>query len=357
MGRVLFIALGLVVVAALVFAGRVALVFNAFDKIESSFDGVCEPVVGLVGPEDLQIVPGDKSVFVSSHDRIAHSKGEDVRGGVYVFSLSNPLGEGSWRDRTNGAPADFLPHGLHYYEDESVRRLFVVNMATSSVEIFDVSPDYELMHLETITHPDLTSPNDVFATGPRSFYVTNDVSVGRDTLLGIAHALLQKPSGSVFAFRDGDWKKVADGLRFANGIAVNAAGDRAYVAEASGQAVALFSRSEIGELTHLRTLDLGTAADNINLDAEGDLWIGAHPKSLELSPHKRDIEHRSPSEVVRVRFGATAAEDEFETVFLDDGRLLSGSTSAARSGDHLVIGALYEEKFLVCQIGATLPRY
>ncbi|MEL6363790.1 MAG: SMP-30/gluconolactonase/LRE family protein [Pseudomonadota bacterium] len=357
MGRLLTGALALAIAAAAVFAGRTLLIFNAFDTIENDFDGLCQPVVGLVGPEDLQIVPGDKTVFVSSHDRIAVAKGEATRGGIYAFSLNDPLGGESWRDRTGGAPSNFLPHGIFYYQNGELRRLFVVNMATTSVEIYDVSPDYELTHAETVTSPMLTSPNDVFATGPRTFYVTNDVEAGRDTLLGTAHALLQKPTGTVYLFRDGEWSSVASGLRFANGIAVNAAGDRAYVAEASGKSVALFARSEDGALDPMRTFELDTSVDNINLDAEGDLWIGAHPKPLELQPHERDLDHLSPSEVVRVRFGASAAEDERETVFLDDGRLLSGSTSAARAGDHLIIGALYQEKFLVCQMGATLPRY
>ena len=354
--RIILTLFAVMLVAAGAVGFNVLQYFNAFDRIENDFDGLCEPVVGLVGPEDLQIAPDGDTVFISSHDRRAHFAGRETRGGIYTLSLSNPLGA-AWRDRSSGAPEDFLPHGIHYYEAEGVRRLFAVNMATNAVEIFDVGEGEALTHLESVTTPALTSPNDVFAVGPRTFYVTNDVAVGRDTDAGTLHALFRKPSGSVHYFDDGSWREVADGLRFANGVVASRDGAALYVAEATGFGVSVFARRANGALDFERFIDLNTSADNLNLDADGDIWIGAHPKPLDLLGHERDLSNPSPSEVVRLRVGASPAEDEIEIVFLDRGRTISGSTSAARSGDTLLIGALYEEKFLLCKLGATLPAF
>jgi len=354
------IIVGLVAVlllAAGAFIVRTLVVFNHFDEIERSFDGLCEPVAGIVGPEDLQVSADGRTVFISSHDRIAHAAGEATRGGVYAFDLDNPLAARSWVDRTGGAPADFLPHGIHVYEEGGLRRLFAVNMKTSSVEIFDIDDDEMLTHVESVTDPRITSPNDVVATGPRSFYVTNDVEAGRDSDIGTLHALLRKPRGSILRFDDGRWSRAAEGLRFANGVVLDAAGERLLVAEASGFAVKVYDRSADGSLSFNREIPLGTAVDNINRDEDGAFWIGAHPKPLDLLPHEKDVSTPSPSEVLKLTLGEAAAGDRVEAVYLDDGRELSGSTSAARSGDHLLIGALYEQKFLLCRMGATTPAF
>ena len=353
LGFVLLIA----VLALAGFVIRTLMVFNAFDTLEPGFDGLCDPVVGLPGPEDLQIALDGSTVFISSYDRAAEGHGEDVEGGVYVFSLDNPLGGGNWRPRTVGAPDPFLPLGIHYFEGDGVKRLFAVNAATNAVEVFDLDEEGFLQHRETLSDAWLTSPNDVFAVGPDTFYVTNDAENGRESLKGLLDILLQRPTGKIMLYDRGAWSVAADGLTFANGIGVSAHGGRLYVTETMGQSVTLYDRDETGGLAFHRRIEVDTAVDNINLDAEGDLWIGAHPQPLALSKHADALEEPSPSEVLRVRFGAILSDDYVETVYLDDGREVSGSSVAARVGDHLLIGSVYEKKFLVCRMGADLPDF
>ena len=342
--------IALILVAVLALAGGFGWsaldAFNHFNTVERRFDGRCAPVTGIVGPEDIKIDARARRAFISSADR----RDPRARGAVYVFDLANPLAESAWRDRTRGAPAEFRPLGLDYYEADGVRRLFVVNEANAAVELFDVGADGDLTHLETFSERRLTSPNNVAAVGPRSFYVTNDAAPRRDTVLAKAHFLVRAGSGHIL-YHDGvAWRMAAQGLRFANGIDVSADGERVYAAETSGMAVRVYDRDvDTGSLALLREIALAAAPDNLNADEAGDVWVGALPKPLEVPRLGADRKARAASEVIRLR-----ASGFIESVYRDTGEELSASTVGARLGDTLLIGALYDRKFLICDLPARL---
>jgi arylesterase / paraoxonase len=318
--------------------------FNYFDDVERSFAGQCTPVAGIAGPEDIQIDAARSRVFISSRDR----RTDAARGAIHVFDIANPLGAEGWRDMTMGLPTKFKPLGLDYYEDDEVRRLFVVNEAGKSVEMFDVKNDGMLVHLETFNEPRLTSPNNVVAVGRRSFYVTNDVQPGRNTRIGRIHFLTRQASGQVFFTNGASWRVAAEGLRFANGIEASADGARIYVAETAGGAVQVYDRDlETGVLSLGQTIRLDASPDNITVDDAGVLWVAALPQPLSVPAHAGNSKNRAPSEVIRI--GEDGAP---RTIYRDNGRELSASTAAARFGRTLIIGALYDEKFLICDLPA-----
>lgn len=325
--------------------------FDQFSPVENAFKGVCTPVNGIAGPEDVQIDPATRRAFISSHDR-RQSGGTGQRGAVYAFNIDDPLDASSWKDRTLGKPERFEPHGIYHYQDENVSRLFVVNAATRGIELFDVTPEGDLLHLETIVERRLTSPNDIVAVGPRAFYVTNDSEPGRETLLGRLYFLLRAGSGSVLYF-DGDvWRVSAEGLRFANGIAVNMAGTKLYVAESAGGALRIYDRElRSGALNLSSALPVTGAPDNLNFDRSGSLWIASHPKPLALPGYFANPEGRSPSLVMRFDDVEGAPARPMD-VYSNDGKQLSASSAAARFGSTLIIGALLDTKFLIC----TLPE-
>jgi arylesterase/paraoxonase len=305
------------------------------------FEGSCSPVAGIAGPEDLQIDPATRQAFIASFDRSAGSK---TRGGVFVFSIDDPLADAAWKDRTNGDPARFEPVGLNFYDDGVVRRLFVVNAATDAIELYDISAEGDLTLIESFAERRLTSPNDVAAAGPRSFYVTNDLAAGRGSLLGSLQYLFRTASGSVLHFDGVAWKVAADGLRFANGIALSPNGRRLYVTETAGAALRIFDREvQNGLLFEAETVPVGVAVDNINIDHSGSLWIGARPSSfLPRVAH-------APSMVLRYD-DMTGTPSKPTPIFTDDGGSISSSTVAARHGPTLLIGAPYEKKFLICRL-------
>lgn len=315
--------------------------FNQFDTITREFAGRCTPVTGVAGPEDLALDPSRGLVFISSLDR----RDPEARGGVHIVDPSDPLAAGGWRDMTGGEPSAFKPLGLSYYEGEAVRRLFVVNSAVNAVELFDIGPDGALTHLETFAERRLTSPNNIVAVGPRAFYVTNDIKSGRDSALGELRFLTRAADGEVF-YHDGvAWRVAAEGLRYANGVAVSDDGAKLYVAETSGKSLRIYDRdASSGALRLAETIMLAASPDNLSTGPEGAVWIGGLPKPLTIPAHGADPTKLSPSIVMRLD------GQEAETIYLDDGSELSGSTAALRVGDQFLVGALFENKFLICDL-------
>ena len=95
--------------------------------------------------------------------------------------------------------------------------------------------------------------------------------------------------------------------------------------------------------------DLETGVDNIELDAGGRLYIAAHPKLLTFVKHAKDAAFLSPSQVLRLeaRSGGGYRVDE---IYLDSGAEISGSSVAAVSGKRMLIGAVFDPKFLDCRM-------
>lgn len=321
--------------------------FNHFRDVEDRFDGECSPVTGVLGPEDIEATPSLGRAFVSSLDRRA---GADARGSIFAVLTDDPLDSENWRDRTTGKPEKFRPLGLNYYEDGDVRRLFVVNDATKAVEIFDVGPAGDLAHVETISERRLTSPNDVVAVGLRSFYVTNDVEPGRSSLLGKLQFVSRAATGKIYYFDGVSMRVAAEGLRFANGVALNARGTRLYAAETSGQSLRVYDRDPAsGVLTLAKVESLPAAPDNLNVAWDGSIWIGAQPKPLSVPLVERDPKRLAPSSVIRYVDQEGVASPMTE-VFSNKGDAISTSTVAAVAGSKLLIGALLDDKYLICNL-------
>jgi len=319
--------------------------FNHFETIERSFAGKCAPVAGIAGPEDLQIDAVTGRAFISSLDR----RKEGARGAIHIFDVDDPLSDSAWRDRTGGVPADFQPLGLYFFRQGEIQRLFVVNQANNGVELFDVASDGALTHMETFTERRLTSPNDVVAVGPRAFYVTNDVRSGRDGMLASLHFIMRSASGAVFYMDGSVWRVALEGLHFANGVNISPDGLTLYVAETAANAINFYDRdADNGRLELLKSIKLAASPDNINVDEIGAVWIGALPKPLLVPRHGRNPGIAAPSEIIRISSVGGAPE----VIYRDDGGEISASTSAARIGSTLLIGSLFEKKFLICNLSS-----
>lgn len=328
--------------------------FNHFKTVENLVDPSCLPVTGIAGPEDLQIDAALQRVFISSFDRRAKPvAGAPVRGAIHVVAIDDPLAASAWRDRTGGAPARFEPLGLSLYDDGEVKRLFVVNAAVNAVELFDVAENGDLVHLETLSESRLTSVNDVAAVGPRSFYVTNDVAPGRASLFGKLQFVTKAATGALYYYDGLAWRTAAQDLRFANGVVVNAAGTRLYLAETTGMTLRIYDRDPaVGVLTLADTVALPGAADNLNIADDGALLIGANPKPLTLPMHRQSAERRSPSLVLRYQDDVASDDpgDRLATLYQSDGEHLSAATVADASNGKMVVGALVDDRFLICSL-------
>ena len=326
--------------------------FNTFERIQNEFNGTCAPVSGIAGPRDMQIDPSSGDVYVSSFADRRLLPSTQKRGAIHIVNLNDPLDPANWRDRTHGKPTLFQPEGLYFFDKNGDRLVFVVNKATNSIELFQKNDAGDLDHINTFSERRLTDPVDVVATSPTSFYVTDNELPQRQSFIGRLRFFTQYPSGKIYHFNGVSWRVAADGLRFANGVNASGSGNKIYAAETSGGAIQLFDRDPAnGSLSLDRSIELKTSPETIDIDQNGALWVASMPQPFRYAGHFEDATKRVPSRVHQISF-LSADEERVEQVFSDQGASISASATASKLGNKLVIGAMLENKYLLCTLGS-----
>jgi len=322
-----------------------------FKKIEPHFDGACRTVSGLIGAEDITVHPGTGIAYMSACDRRAVNQGRAGRGAVYAYDLKKknpPL-----VNLTPDAEADFQPHGISLYvNDRGPDALFVINHqgGRHRIDIYTIQGG-ALRLRRTLSDPMLVSPNDLVAVGPNQCYVTND----HRHVTGVARMIEEygrRRLANVVFFDGKQFAEVVSGIGYANGINVSHDGRTLYLAATTEQALHIYFRDpETNALTLQEKLPLETGVDNIEIDQEGGLWIGAHPKLLTFMKHAQDPSRISPSQVLHLTFLAGGGY-VVEEVYADRGEALSASSVASVFGQRMLIGAVFDPKILDCQISS-----
>ncbi|MCI0694157.1 SMP-30/gluconolactonase/LRE family protein [candidate division KSB1 bacterium] len=320
-----------------------------FKNLKPHFDGQCQKIGGVAGAEDITIHPQTGVAFISANDRRALLAGEQTQGAIYVYDLQAESPE--LKNLTATFSQELHPHGISLYSsDNGAASLFVVNHRPDGefIEIFDYQ-DSTLVHRESIRGELMTSPNDVVAVGPRSFYVTNDH--GNVSTFGrTAEEYLQLARSYVLYYDGQSFKKVAADILYANGINVSHDGKTVYVAACTGLKIHVYDRDAgSGALQLAKQIPLGTGVDNIELDAAGNLWAAAHPQLLTFTGHAKNASKLSPSEILKISFTANG-DHQIEQIYLNEGDEISGSSVGAVFGQKLLVGSVFEKYFLVCEM-------
>ncbi len=197
----------------------------------------------------------------------------------------------------------------------------------------------------TLTDPAIVSPNDLVLLDEVRFYFTNDHGFTK----GIGR-LLEDYAGlamsNVVYFDGTEYREVADGIAYANGINYDKKRNLIFVASPRGFLVNVYSRNEDGSLNFIDDIPCGTGVDNIEFDTEGNLWIGAHPNLLRFTAYAQGKEETSPSEIVKIKYRGEG-DYTIETIYLEDGSAMSASTVAAPFGNLILVGNLMDEGFFV----------
>jgi arylesterase / paraoxonase len=326
---------------ALRFSWVLASASGVFEDYTVTQSGQCQPVTVSAGTEDVTIDDATGQVFISADNR---RNPENLDGnGIYMFPIDKPE---DVRKVSLDAPADFHPHGISLWKSEDgERRLFVISHASTGeqlVEVFDVISDGTLKHAETISDPLIHSPNDLVATGERSFYVTNDHRFTEP--LKSLEVFLGLPVSDVVYFDGQSAKSVIHNLAYPNGINISADGKTLYVAEIMKRHIRAWNRQADGSFMAGQAWPMRMAADNIEIDEAGNLWTAGHPNILAFPPHSEDPANLSPSMASTV----DPKTNEVKEVFYNTGDDISAASVAAYSQGTLVIGAVFEEHVLVC---------
>jgi len=349
--RVVLIVVLLLAIFVVGFLLRLAWLGGVFTSIKPHFAGHCRLVEGPVGPEDLTIDAPARRAIVSASDRRAMLAGHPVPGGIWSYSL----------DAVDAMPVNMTPdpglylqpHGISLWREPDGRAaLFVVNHPAPghgwpqhTIEIFDVAGD-ALVHRATLTDPRLVMPNDLVAVGLDRFYVTNTHAHGPGRMQDL-ETYLQLSGAQVLHYGPGGFSTAIAKLVFPNGINVSPDGRTVYIAAVTWRSVLVYDRDPATDvLTPRGSIAIGSGGDNIEVDDQGQLWIGAHPKLLAVPKHAADPANLAPAQVLRVSADGKTVDE----VYLNDGQPIGAASVGARFANRLLIGQIFGNGFLDCEM-------
>ncbi len=320
-----------------------------FRSIENQFSGQVLKQIKLPGSEDMQVSYADHFLLVSSDDRARRRDSADVQGHLYFIDLRDtsltPV------ELTTGLDFPFHPHGISMIKtSRNNYRVLAVNHFNQkhSIEEFRLRKG-KLKHQKTWIDSSMVSPNDVVAIDKKRFYFTNDHRY-LSGLGQIAEEYLGWAVSNVIHYNGKNYQEEANGIAYANGIQWDQRRQLLYVASPRGFHVRVYRIAKDGSLKFIDKIDCATGVDNIELDADGKLWIGGHPSLLDFVAYasgKRDI---APSEIIVIDY---QDQDQYtvETVFLNEGTEMSAASVAVPYENLIFTGNVMDDHFLVLQAG------
>lgn len=267
-------------------------------------------------------------------------------------STFNPHGLSAWPIRHDKSSAgDAKPQKLyHIFVANHVK-----NSTTDAVEVFefDTVAQKIVRHVRSITGAGMKHVNDIAAVGKDKFFFTNDFGSPNDFLRKIElYAAL--PTGSAGYFNGQNATLVAHGLMLPNGIALSHDYKHVYVIETFRKSLNVYyvleTDASAPTLRWVATHNLGSIGDNVLVDADGDLWIGAHPVTWQLlNALGNPGLGRAPSQIIRMKLPVNPSMQPFTSeIYADDGGKLSASTVALYYKQHVLIGTV-NDKAMWCE--------
>lgn len=336
------------VIIGLTLSGYVFHIFYStgfFREINSQRPGEILKSIDLPGVEDMQVSYIDSFLLLSSDDRAARRDGNPRRGDLYWIDLRDtalrPI------CLTTNLDIPFYPHGISMYPlGERNYRVFVINHGSEveSIELFDLI-DTTLTYRKSLQDKSLIHPNDLVAIDAERFYFTNDHGYPRGWRR-LAEDYLGLALSNVVYFDGLNWQEAANQISYANGINLDKKRNLLFVASPRYFLINVFHIESDQSLTWIENIDCQTGVDNIEFDQNGKLWIGCHPSLLTFSAYAKGKKDISPSEVITIEYRGKG-DYTVETIFLDDGQLLSAATVASVFGNWLFLGNVMDDHFIV----------
>ncbi|GAA96481.1 uncharacterized protein L969DRAFT_94569 [Mixia osmundae IAM 14324] len=233
--------------------------------------------------------------------------------------------------------------------------------ADSSVEIFETTlGSGKLHHVKTVAHPTILTPNNLVATGPSSFYVSNDHFDKTHWRRGMAQWFVDPAASSiVHCDASGIEPQCFDAgwFIYPNGIA-RGPGNILYSGSTLKGVVRVLEIQQDKSLVLLDEIAIppnGLPIDNLHVLADGSIitanlialkWSAAYAKIDDLSM-------KAPVEVWRIRNSTGdgrfyGAKYEISQIYGDDGGVLTGVTNANAHKDKLYLTGVFTAGVAVC---------
>lgn len=309
-------------------------VFRSVDNFSSNFQ--IKTIDTPPGIEDLDYDAETGTIFLSSHDR----RNPDSNGAIYRIHTENktPI---NLTDHLN--LSEFRPHGISFFNSGQNKFLFVISHKNEKDVVLKFKFKNDSLKLEeSYSSSDFSSPNDIFATGENSFFISNDHGKAKGLFKTLSD-FLRIPVGNVVHFNDGRSTIVLDKISYPNGILVK--DDHVYIASTINNYIGKYKPvSQYFHLEEVRKIKTPFPPDNLMQWGE-KIFVGAHPKLLKFTSHAKSKDKLSPSAVYFYD------DTGIHIIFTDDGSILSGSSTALPLLDHegqlqIYVGSVFESKIL-----------
>ena len=315
-----------------------------FRTIENKFEGEIFKKIKISGAEDITISLKDSFAIISATARKTVPKTKEEHGGLYYLDLKNsnynPI------HLTTAFKKPFAPHGISMLQIDSTYKIMAINHTPTghTIEVFKLNGQ-SLTHKETLTDNSMISPNDIVLLDQNRFYFTNDHKYVKG-LGRMAEDYGGLSASNVIYFDGENYTEVAKDIAYANGINYDVKRKLLYVASPRNFLVKVYAKNDDGSLNFIEDIDCKTGVDNIELDTEGNLWIGSHPSLLHFASYAKGKKEISPSEIIKIDY-RSKGDYTIEQIYMEDGSNMSASTVAAPFRDLILTGNVMDDQFLI----------
>lgn len=322
-----------------VLVANILITTGFFREINNSVGYEVIAEIPMKGAEDFTIDYEAGFMIISQDDRAARLHSGGRSGNLYYLDLNSDKYEPI--DLTPKLIIPFFPLGISLLKLDSAHyQVLVINHAKKhTIEKFELFGD-SLVHIVTFEDEAMISPNDVVAIDENRFYFSNDHGYSSKTGVFFENYLGLRVSNVMLY--DGEYKKVADGIAYANGVNISPDGKQLLLASPRDFKLNYYTIEKDFSLTFDRKIDVGTGVDNIEFDPQGNIWIGCHPDLMTFASYAKGTKEIAPSEVIKI-----SPNDEVTSVYVNDGSVVSASSVAAPYKDLLFIGTVMDDNLVV----------
>lgn len=303
------------------------------ETINGRYKTVSQIIVGS-GPEDILFDKNNNRILVSCNERI---DGKPELGEIMQINIGTD--ESSILSRINFPVIPFNPHGFDLQTINGIPYLFVINhyrdaASTNSVIQFKINSS-NLEFIKEYKNELLISPNDLTVLPNGSFYFSNDKN--SSNIL----ELLTNPNAGSVGFCDGHstWKKVDSLIGFPNGLYNE--NNKLYLATSRNDALYAYEINADGTLKNKSTLSTINGMDNLTNFGD-ELLVSVHLDEVKFALLSYIPTIKSPS----ITYAINKQTGKSRIVFKDDGKLISGSSTALIIGDDLYLAQVFDNFLL-----------
>lgn len=290
------------------------------------------------GPEDetLDDFDGRNRILVSCSQR---REGMAAFGEIVAY---DPASKETYILARINEPAGmpFHPHGFYIQRVGDDVLLYVINhyqdeLKTNAVAVYKVG-ERALTFVREYKNSLMISPNDLCVLPDGAFYFSNDMGSG-DL---IYEQLVNKYGGSVvYCSASGECKMVDEKLAFPNGL--ESRNGYLYLATTRHKAMFKYAIQADGSLTDKTKINSLNGMDNLTWYGD-ELLVSVHPDEIAFVAHSVNQKAKSPSAVYAIHAGTGKSR----LIFEDNGKRISGGSTALILDNHLYIAQVFEDFLL-----------